>query len=100
MSKALTHVFGESVREMVKFAAMLDWFFVCVNVSHLKASQHKRCAFKASYHLSSDFRLKVWGAYYSLICVWCVCIFTFTKKTLGRAQDPRANGAWLSKLSE
>ena len=23
-----------------------------------------------------------------------------TNKTLGRAQDPRANGAWLSKLTE
>ena len=63
MSKALTHVFGESVRETAKFAAMLDKFFDCVNVSHLKASQHKRCAFKALYRSSSDFRLKVWGAY-------------------------------------
>ena len=24
----------------------------------------------------------------------------FTNKTLGRARDPRANGAWLSKLTE
>ena len=24
----------------------------------------------------------------------------FFNKTLGRAQDPRANGAWLSKLTE
>ena len=24
----------------------------------------------------------------------------FSNKTLGRAQDPRANGAWLSKLTE
>ena len=53
MSKALTHVFGESVRETAKFAVMLDKFFDCVNVSHLKASQHKRCAFKAPYRSSS-----------------------------------------------
>ena len=26
--------------------------------------------------------------------------FTNCNKTLGRAQDPRANGAWLSKLTE
>ena len=25
---------------------------------------------------------------------------TFVNKTLGRAQDPHANGAWLSKLTE
>ena len=25
---------------------------------------------------------------------------TETNKMLGRAQDPRANGAWLSKLTE
>ena len=25
---------------------------------------------------------------------------TSSNKTLGRAQDPRANGAWLSKLTE
>ena len=24
----------------------------------------------------------------------------FSNKTLGRAQDPRANGAWLRKLTE
>ena len=24
----------------------------------------------------------------------------FTNKTLGRARDPRANGAWLNKLTE
>ena len=80
MSKALTHVFGEAVRETAKFAAMLDKFFDCVNVSHLKASQHKRCAFKAPYHSSSDFRLKVWGAYYSLICV-CMCAFSHYMRT-------------------
>ena len=27
-------------------------------------------------------------------------IITSNNKTLGRAQDPRANGAWLSKLTE
>ena len=27
-------------------------------------------------------------------------INTYNNKTLGRAQDPRANGAWLSKLTE
>ena len=32
-----------------------------------------------------------------------LCCFgqeTIINKTLGRAQDPRANGAWLSKLTE
>ena len=25
---------------------------------------------------------------------------SFSNKTLGRARDPRANGAWLNKLTE
>ena len=31
---------------------------------------------------------------------YVVITTTFKNKTLGRAQDPRANGAWLSKLTE
>ena len=31
----------------------------------------------------------------------CRCMTgTLNNKTLGRARDPRANGAWLSKLTE
>ena len=31
--------------------------------------------------------------------IWYVCKL-LVNKTLGRALDPRANGAWLSKLTE
>ena len=31
---------------------------------------------------------------------WIVRRWHIPNKTLGRAQDPRANGAWLSKLTE
>ena len=35
-----------------------------------------------------------------MIQVMLAHCFTERNKTLGRARDPRANGAWLSKLTE
>ena len=60
VSKTLTHVFGDEVRETAKFADIFDKFFDSLNVSHLKLGQLKRCAFKAPYRSASDFRLKVY----------------------------------------
>ena len=36
---------------------------------------------------------------YSLVITFFV-LNDYNNKTLGRARDPRANGAWLSKLTE
>ena len=50
---------GDDVSETVKFTAMFDWFFDCLNVNSFTRGKHKRKVFQDPYRSADDFRLKV-----------------------------------------
>ena len=45
--------------ETVRFTAMFDHFFDCLNVTNFTTGKHKRKPFQDPYRSSGDFRLKV-----------------------------------------
>ena len=49
------------VTETVKFVALFDKFFDCLNISNFTNGTLKRKAFKHPYHHVNDFRLAVSG---------------------------------------
>ena len=58
VAKALKKVYGEEVRETVKFIEMMDKFFDCLNVTNLVNGRHKHKSFQDPYTSVDDFRLK------------------------------------------
>lgn len=51
-------MYGEEVRETVKFIEMMDKLFDCLNVTNLVNGKHKRKSFQDPYTSVDDFRLK------------------------------------------
>ena len=59
VSKALTLVGGEKVKETAKFVAIMDKFFDALNASNFTSGKRKRKPFQDPYRSSQDFRLVV-----------------------------------------
>ena len=58
----------------IKFIQMFDKFFDCIIVSSLDAGKLTRNKFKALYHSSNDFRLKVIYTYFLYCTFWITVV--------------------------